>query len=199
VEKPVVLGQSYGGAVALRYALQYQDEMTGLVLLAPVSHPWPGGVAWYNTVSGWPIAGAVLRRLVIPLYGPVAAKRGVPATFAPNTAPAGYYEDSGLALVFRPRDFEANAADISNLKEEVTAMSGRYGEIGIPTVILIGSNDRTVSNDIHAAALAKVLPDVFVEELAETGHAVHHAWPARVAAAVEQVAVGGRAAVATAQ
>jgi pimeloyl-ACP methyl ester carboxylesterase len=187
VQKPVILGQSYGSAVALAYALEHQDEMTALVLLTPVSHPWPGGVTWYNSVSGWPVAGALLRRLVIPLYGPHAARKGVVSSFAPDPAPEGYYDNSGLALVFRPRDFRANAADLRHLKAEIVAMAGRYSEIGIPTAILTGTDDRTVSNTIHAAALVRMLPNVTLEEVPDTGHAIHHAETARIVAAIERV------------
>lgn len=192
VENPVVVGQSLGSAVALAYTLQYQEEMTGLVLLAPVSHRWPGGVAWYNKVSGWPVAGFLLRRLLIPFYGPYAAKSGVPASFGPGKAPETYVKESGLNLVFRPRDFEANAADIRHLKEEVVAMGGRYGEIRIPTAILMGLSDKTVSREIHAEALAREIPGVSYETLPDTGHALHHSQTTRVVAAIEIVAGGSK-------
>jgi pimeloyl-ACP methyl ester carboxylesterase len=187
VTKPVVLGQSYGGAVALAYALRYQNDMTGLVLLAPVSHPWPTGVAWYNTVSGWPVAGFMLRRLFIPIYGPYASAKGVVASFAPNTPPDDYYRQSGLALLFRPNDFKTNASDLSHLKAEVIAMSKRYGEIGVPTAILTGLSDKTVSRSIHSEALAREIPGATYETFANTGHAVHHVKTAEVVAAVERV------------
>lgn len=175
VEKPVIVGQSLGGAVALAYALQYQDEMTGLVLLAPVSHEWPGGVAWYNKVSGWPVAGFLLRRLVIPLYGPVAARGGVAGSFGPDAAPQDYYDETGLSLLFRPGDFRANAEDLRNLKPQIIAQSGRYGEIRVPTLIFAGLSDRTVSPKIHAMQLARDIPGARLTLLPETGHALHHA------------------------
>jgi pimeloyl-ACP methyl ester carboxylesterase len=100
-ERPIVVGQSLGGAVALAYALQHQDDMSGLVLLAAVSHEWPGGVAWYNRASGWPVVGFLMRRLVIPVYGPIAARSGVKGSFGPDVAPDGYYDETGLSLLCR--------------------------------------------------------------------------------------------------
>ncbi|MEQ1931950.1 MAG: alpha/beta fold hydrolase, partial [Parvularculaceae bacterium] len=145
VRDPVIVGQSLGGAVALSYALQYQDDMAGLVLLAPVSHEWPGGVAWYNKVSGWPVAGFLFRRLIIPLYAPLAAKKGVEGSFGPDEAPQRYYEESGLPLLFRARDFKANAEDLRRLKPQIVEQSRRYAGIATPTVIFAGDDDRTVS------------------------------------------------------
>lgn len=188
VEDPVIVGQSLGGAVALAYALKYQDEMAGLVLLAPVSHEWPGGVAWYNKVSDWPAAGFLLRRLVIPVYGPLAAKGGVEKSFAPDDAPENYYEQSGLALLFRPRDFKSNAADLARLKPQIVEMSRRYGDIHVPTAILTGTSDTTVSPKLHSMQLAGEIDGASLELLPDTGHALHHAETERVVAAILRIA-----------
>jgi pimeloyl-ACP methyl ester carboxylesterase len=186
-ERPIVLGQSFGGAVALSYALQYQDDMAGLVLLAAVSHEWPGGVVWYNKVSGWPVAGQLLRWFVIPVYAPLTAKGAVEKSFRPDAAPPGYYEATGIPLLFRPKDFEANAADIRHLKPQIVAMMGRYGEIRIPTAVMTGADDPTVSPTIHSAALAREIPGVDYEVLPDTGHALHHSETAKILAAIERV------------
>lgn len=190
IENPVIVGQSLGGAVALAYTLKYQDEMAGLVLLAPVSHEWPGGVAWYNKVSGWPLAGFLLRRLVIPVYGPLAAPGGVEKSFSPDEAPENYYEQSGLALLFRPRDFRSNAADLSHLKPQIIEMSRRYGDIRVPTAILTGTSDTTVSPKLHSMHLAEDIDGASLELLPDTGHALHHSETERVVAAILRIADG---------
>lgn len=187
VERPIIVGQSFGGAVSLAYALQYQDELTGLVLLAPVSHEWPGTVAWYNRLSETPIAGFLLRRLVIPVYGPVAARSGVAKSFAPDDEPEGYYDIAGLPLLFRPRDFRSNASDLFHLKAEVIEQSARYSTLRLPVEIITGEDDRTVSPKLHTLALGRDIAGSNVELLPDTGHAIHHAEPARVIAAIERI------------
>jgi pimeloyl-ACP methyl ester carboxylesterase len=57
VERFVLLGHSLGGAVATAFALAYPDRLAGLVLLAPVTHPWSGGLSWYNALLTTPVAG----------------------------------------------------------------------------------------------------------------------------------------------
>jgi len=193
-EKPIVVGQSLGGAVALSYALNYQDDMSGLVLLAAVSHEWPGGIAWYNRASGWPVIGTLLRRVVIPIYAPFAAKSGVIESFAPDEAPPGYYEKSGLTLLFRARDFKNNAADVRELKPQIIAMQGRYSGIHLPTAIVTGANDATVSPTIHSAALAREIAGAYYEVISDTGHALHHSETDKVVAAIDWVAEKAQAA-----
>lgn len=175
LEKPIIVGQSFGGAVALAYALEYQEEMTGLVLLAPVSHEWPGGVAWYNSVSETPIAGFFLRRIVIPLYGQLVAKNGVDESFAPNDPPENYAERSGLALLFRPKDFRSNASDLVHLKQQIIDQQQRYQELELPVTILTGFEDTTVSPELHSKALVKQVDGASLTLLPDTGHAIHHA------------------------
>lgn len=187
VEKPIILGQSFGGAVALSYALQFQDDISGLVLLAPVSHEWPGGVAWYNEVSGWPVLGQVLRRIVLPIYGPLRARRGLPQSFAPHQPPDNYYTESGTALLFRPKDFANHAADLRNLKNQITLMQSQYGVLRAPTVIFAGADDTTVSPEIHARRLALEVDDAFFELLPDTGHPLHHAHRARIISAIDDL------------
>lgn len=188
VERPVVVGQSFGGAVALRYALDFQDTMNGLVLLAPVSHQWPGGIAWYNNVSQWPVAGVMLRRLVIPAYGQLSAETGVVKSFAPDTPPNGYYDETGLALLFRAKDFKSNAADIANLKAEIIAQQDRYGELKIPVQIVTGDADTTVSPELHSKQLAAQIDGSTLTLLPETGHALHHAETDAILAIIDTVA-----------
>ncbi len=187
-EKPIVVGQSFGGAVALRYALDHQQDISGLVLLASVSHEWPGGVAWYNKASGWPVIGELLRRIVIPIYAPIAAKGGVLKSFLPDEAPEGYYENSGLTLLFRAKDFRNNAADLRNLKPQIIEMSGRYPSIKVPTAIVTGADDGTVSPTIHSASLAREISGAYFEVIPDTGHALHHSQSARIIEAINLVA-----------
>lgn len=193
VERPIVVGQSFGGAVALSYALQFQHDISGVVLLASVSHEWPGGVAWYNRASGWPVLGTLLRRLVIPVYAPLAAKKGVIKSFEPDPAPDRYYEEAGLTLLFRAKDFRNNASDLRNLKPQIVAMAARYGEIKIPVAIMTGADDTTVSPKLHSAALARTLPGAYYEVIPDTGHALHHSERTKVIAAIDLVAERARA------
>jgi pimeloyl-ACP methyl ester carboxylesterase len=191
VERPVIVGQSFGGAVALSYALQFQDDLAGLVLLAAVSHEWPGGVAWYNNVSGWPVIGAAFRRLVIPLYAPMAARSGVGRSFSPGAAPPAYYEESGLPLLFRPADFKANAADLRRLKPQIVAQSRRYGELRLQTAVITGDADTTVSPTIHSAAMAREIAGARLTVIPGAGHALHHTHKDVIIAEIERIAAAG--------
>ena len=187
-QKAVVAGHSFGGAVALRLALDRPDLVSGLVLLAPVTHGWDtGGTAWYNDIGANPVAGPLFSQLV-PIVGPSQMKGGVESVFSPARAPEGYYEKSGLGLLLRPPNFRANARDMAALNEELTAQSERYSEIKVPVTVFSGSGDRVLAPKIHTGRLKKQL-DLDLVILKEEGHMPHHGEGAAVAEAIRRLAI----------
>lgn len=67
--RPIVLGQSYGGTVALAWALDY--DPAALVVVSGVSHPWPGGRLglMYDLAAGG-VSGAVMAPLATTVARP---------------------------------------------------------------------------------------------------------------------------------
>ena len=187
VEAPIIVGQSFGGAVALSYALQYQEEMAGLVLLAPVSHEWPGGVAWYNNASQIPVLGFLLRRFLIPPFGYLTLDDSIDDSFSPDETPPEYVARAGLPLLFRPKDFKSNAEDLANLKQEIIKQQDHYGELVLPVAIVTGEADTTVSPEIHAKTLVGEIDGATLLLLPKTGHALHHSQTARIASVIDEI------------
>src|SRR5882757_9387287 len=72
VARAILVGVSWSGALATNYALTFPDRVAGLVLLAPVSHPWPGGIAWNYRLASMPVLGPLLvRTALMPLAYPM--------------------------------------------------------------------------------------------------------------------------------
>jgi pimeloyl-ACP methyl ester carboxylesterase len=188
IKKPIVLGHSWSGALATAYALAYPDEVRGLVLLAPVTHPWPGGIGWINDVVAMPVIGQLVARTLVLPSGYFMLKPGVAAVFKPNTPPVEYNERTGVALLLRPREFIANAQDLSYLKEFVRAQSQRYGELKMPIEIIAGDQDPVVYTDIHSRAIANQASQAVLTVLPGLGHMVQYAASDRVIQAIEDIA-----------
>jgi len=186
----VLVGHSWGGAVAMAYALAYPDDLLGVIPLAGATYPWPGGIAWYHRVVQTPVVGAYfLHTLMVPaglqLSGP-----GVVGNFAPDAAPAGFAEAIGLNLLFRPNNFRNNSADVSHLKAALALQSQRYGEVRVPTIIIHGGGDRSVGFAIHSEPLHAAVKGSELIRLRGTGHMPHYAHPDYVVDAVARLARG---------
>jgi pimeloyl-ACP methyl ester carboxylesterase len=188
VERAIVVGYSWSGALATAFALAYPERVAGLVLIAPVTHPWSGRPSWYNRIATTPLIGPLFARTVALPLGMVLIKGAARAAFAPQEMPEGYVEKIGAYLLLRPSEFLANAFDVALLSGNVAAQAQRYGEIRAPTVIVTGDQDRTVSRHIHAETIAAMVPGAELIVVPGVGHMVHHLAPDVIVAAIERVA-----------
>ena len=188
VTRAIIIGHSFAGAIVTAFALDFPERVAALVLLAPVTHPWPGGIAWFYTLAAAPVIGPLFARtIVLPLAFP-PLQTLAPTVFAPQPMPPDYVRHSALALLLRPAAFVANARDVARLKESVTRQSPRYAEITAPTVIITGDRDTIVSPDIHSRALAATLAHARLIVLPGVGHAVQHIAADLVIAETERLA-----------
>jgi pimeloyl-ACP methyl ester carboxylesterase len=185
VGRAILVVHSWSGALGARLALDAPERLAGLVMLAPVTHPWRGGVGRYNQVVTTPVIGPLLAYTITLPLGLVFAGPGARSVFRPQDMPDRFVQDTATPLLLRPREFLANARDLVTLKQAVVAQAPRYGEIKIPVTILAGDVDKTVSTDIHARAFARTVPQTRLVVLEGIGHMVQQAVPERVIAEIE--------------
>lgn len=183
---PIVLGQSYGGAVALSYALNH--DASAAVIVAGVSNPWPGEIdRFYHRMSGW-----LGRNVLAPVAAAFATKqRGqdtVEAIFAPDTPPPGYLEHMSLDLAVRPEQLVTNAGMVKSLRPQIVTQSQRYPSLDISVEILHGTADTTVPYDVHARPLNAKLPDPRLTTLDGVGHMPQHAAEPKLIEAIRSAA-----------
>jgi len=185
IGRAVLVVHSWSGALGARMALDYPSRVAGLIMLAPVAYPWPGGVGRYNEVIATPVIGPLLAHTITLPLGLLLAGPGVRNVFQPQTMPDGFVADTATPLLLRPREFLANARDLVTLKAAVAEQAPRYGDIRVPVTIIAGDADKTVSTSIHARPFAAAVPQAKLIVLPGVGHMVQHAAPDLVAAEVD--------------
>ncbi|MDR3468252.1 MAG: alpha/beta hydrolase [Xanthobacteraceae bacterium] len=191
VARAIVVAHSWAGALGAALALGHRERLAGLVLLAPVTHPWNGGVSWHNGVATAPLLGWLFTRLVALPIGLFMLRSGARSVFAPQLMPADYVRDTAIALLLRPREFTANAHDMIALKPSVAAQAGRYHEITTPSVVISGTVDRTVSIDIHSRPFVAAVPGARLIALSGVGHVPQNVAPGVVVDAIEDMVASG--------
>lgn len=177
----VAVGHSWGAAVSLRLALDHPDLVRALVLLAPASHPWPGGTGLANRLAATPVLGHALSWTLPALAGPFLMQAGIDKGFAPGPGVPGYGEIIGTPLLFRGATFRANAQDMARGSAELAAQAPRYADLRLPVAVVTGQGDRIVANALHAKGLMAALPHARSHKVPNAGHMPHWVEPERVA------------------
>lgn len=190
-DKIILVGHSFGGAVSLRYALDYPDRVSAVVLIAPVTNDWgEGGVTWYNKVAAVPAFGSLFSQ-VAPLVGPKAARSSLEGLFSPAPVPENYADKMGVDLLFRPPIFRYNALDMVILKDQLAEQEVRYPGLSVPVIVFSGSYDTVLKPKLHAARLKRANPEyVTLVKLDDEGHMPHHGKAELIATTILRLARG---------
>jgi pimeloyl-ACP methyl ester carboxylesterase len=184
VEKPVLVGYSWSGALATAYALRYPENTGGLVIINGATHPWPTPHSPTDIVGSLPVAGHVMSWTITMPLGRSLLEDGIKRVFEPSPVPA-WYANVPADMLLRPHQFRANAEDIIGLRHEVEQHQHDYGRITAPTQILVGDEDKVVSPKIHAEALHRVVAGSRLVRVTGAGHPLHHTHTHVVREAVE--------------
>jgi pimeloyl-ACP methyl ester carboxylesterase len=186
VVKAIFVVHSWSGALGARIALDHPHLVAGLVMLAPVAYPWPGGVGRYNKIIATPAIGPLLAYTITLPLGVLLADSGARGVFLPQTMPDGFVRNTATPLLLRPREFIANARDLVTLKAAVAEQAPRYAEIKAPVTIISGDeSDKTVSTRIHSRPLAVTAPNAKLIVLPGVGHMIQQAAPDLVISEIE--------------
>ena len=192
VGSAILVVHSWSGALGTRMALDFPERVAGLVMLAPVTHVWRGGVGRYNKVVTTPLLGPLLAHTITLPLGLALLEPGARGVFLPQKMPDDFVDRSATPLLLRPRAFLANAHDLVTLKPAVMEQMQRYGEIRCPVTVISGEADRTVFTDIHSRAFAKAVTQTRLIVLPDLGHMVQTAEPDLVAAEIARMVAGIR-------
>jgi pimeloyl-ACP methyl ester carboxylesterase len=171
LERPLVVGHSLGGAVALALALDHRDRIGGLALVAPLTHL----AAARSKMSGAILGGLAWRsrfiwRLGAWTFGPVLTllRSGVARelTFAPDPMPARFWSRGGGLLAARPSALLAAASDLLTQPRELPGMARRYGALDVPIGVLFGESDGVLDLERQGADFCAEAPGAELRRIA---------------------------------
>lgn len=188
IERPIVVGHSFGGAVAMAWALSQPEETAGVVMLGAVSNPWPGDLGWTYTMVGSKLGGALFVPVASAFLPQSYVDSSIESIFAPQSAPDGYAEDVGASLVLRRESLRGNAQQVNSLRPHIVEMARDYGTLSMPFEIVHGDRDTIVPMSVHSEPLSKQVPGAVLTVLEGVGHMPHHAAPDAVEAAIDRAA-----------
>lgn len=187
-DKPIVMGQSYGGGVALAWAVNFPQSLSALVTVSSVGNVWTTPLDTLYKVTSSPIGSLFLVPLLTAFVPDEKVRSSLRGVFAPQAIPDGYMEYIGVGLTLRRATMRENALQRTNLLDDIKGLYQHYGEITVPTEIVHGTADDTVNLELHAEYLAREIPGAVLTRLEGIGHMPHQVATRDVIAAITRAA-----------
>jgi pimeloyl-ACP methyl ester carboxylesterase len=188
IGKPLIVGHSLGGALALTLALQQPDCVGGLALIAPLTHAREEVPEVFKSLA---IVSPALRRLIAwTLATPMSIMRGktvLDFVFAPDKPPADFPFRGGGLLGLRPSAFYASSSDMVAINDDLPALMQRYGTLAVPFGMIFGKGDRILDYREQGEAMRAKVPSLELT-LIEGGHMIPISQPDQTASMIRQVA-----------
>jgi len=185
----IIVGHSYGGAIALRMAINYDANIKGYLLLAPIGYEIDDPNAGFFTTKmiSIPIYGEGILIFLDPIIGEAMVEKNLSRVMKGDEAffPQGF-------ILFRKElwnkaiSMATRARQSDNYNTEIAKYSNKYSGIKHSVSIIVGDNDRKqlmMQND----RLAKEIPNCKYVKLESVNHYIQYARPNEVVKALDEL------------
>lgn len=168
IPEATVVGHSLGGAVALGIALDHPDRVSGLALIAPLTHR---PAAPSSAFAGLAVQSQLKRKIIghtlaVPM-GQLNGEAIVAEVFRPDPVAPSFATRAGAALGLRPKSFITASQDF-NASAGIKEMSSRYSDLKTPGIVLYGEQDVILSAKEQGVPMAQY--GLAYRELPDRGH-----------------------------
>lgn len=180
-----IAGYSFGGALALNWALEKPDFIKGLVLVSSVSMPWPGEVHLNYRMMSKPIIGPAIMATATAYMSGAYFRSRYATIFEPHPASDDFMDYVGVNMSVRFPSFVENARQLTTMRPQIVAQSQRYSSLDMPITLIHGVEDTSVPLQIHAQEFVKHVPQAKLRTIAEMGHAALQLAPKDVIQAID--------------
>lgn len=186
VERPIVVGHSWGTLVTLAMALDYPRYVRAITLVS--GYYYPSARLDVALLSGPAIPGIghLLRYTVAPLLGRALWQRLAKRMFDPAPVPERF-EQFPKWISLRPAQLGAGAAETAMMVPAAKRLSQRYRELTLPVAVIAGTGDSIVDLEHNALRFHEEVPhsELIIEQ--GQGHMPHYADPVRIMHAVARL------------
>jgi pimeloyl-ACP methyl ester carboxylesterase len=182
VRRPVLVGHSWGGTLALAYALQFPEEVGALVLLAPAAYPEEDIYAAQRVLFEIPVLSDLFIR-ASDTFIRAEIKRNLERAFSPDALPPEYLQVAE-SLWSRPSQVRAFMQDEYGYNPAVELLAPRYDKVRVPTLIVTGDSDELVKPERHAYPLHRSMGHSGLSVIPAAGHMLPHTRPEAVVKAI---------------
>ncbi len=187
VERPYVLGHSWGAFVALELALRYPESIAGVALASGYYYPTVRLDTIPPTILSIPGVGDLMGHT----FSPAMMRAMWPSMLRRLFEPAeisSRYDGFPIWLALRPAQLRAVAEEGSLMVPSAFAFRNRLQSLSVPTMIIAGAGDTIVDTEKESVRLHHEVSGSQLRIIKGAGHMVHHSAPQEVMDAIDELA-----------
>jgi pimeloyl-ACP methyl ester carboxylesterase len=190
VKRPLLVGHSYGGTLALAFAASHPDAVRGLVLVdaaAAGTHSENGferTQAHFVQMLSWPVVQPIADLTFSGVVRKASVEQADAKAFDPNPVDPDHKRRL-LAINMRHEDLDAFAGERLESDDVIPKLNKRLATIQTPAVVVQGASDKLIVPN-RGRQLAAALPHARLV-LVQGGHMVPYTHPKAVAGAVQEL------------
>ena len=187
IERPIIVGHSFGGAVAMCAAIDAPREVGSVLALAPICFP---EVRVEHVMFG-PRAASFAGEWLARSIGKVTDLVTLPllrnSMFFPQVMPSNYAAEYPFAWASTSEMMIADGKDGMASYLALAESAVRYSSCGVPVRIFGGTHDVVVTNARHGLAAASLMPNSTFRWMPGLGHMLHHFCASDICHSVDQM------------
>ena len=184
LERPLLVGHSFGATIALCHALAEPEATAGVVALAPLCFPEPRLEQALFGPRGMPFLGEWLSPLLAQTLDPLMLPLLWRGIFLPQAIPETF-RAFPAALASGSERMIAEGEDSLQVAPGLMRAAAAYATCRVPVRILGGTADLVVNNAFHGRSAAALMPLARFDWVQGAGHMLHHVRPDAVVAAID--------------
>lgn len=189
VDRPVLVGHSYGGTISLAYAERHPDEVRGLVLVDAAaggahSNAFEHAQSRFVQFLSWPVVQPLADATFSGALRKATAEMVDAKAFDPDPVDEAH-QHRVLSMNMRHEDLDAYAGEQLEADDAIAGVDRGLASLDVPAVVIQGEVDQLVEPE-HGRRLAAALPDARLE-MVPGGHMAPYVHPLVVADAVREL------------
>ena len=186
----IVVGHSYGGAIALALALYAPPRIGAYVILDSSAYGSSREADPLYQVLSWPVLGVGTASVIGTFLAPSIIRKGLARSFG-KRAPSEDFVALRTRIWSAPKALHAAALETLDAQTALPSQSRRYNELRQP-VTIVGQADDAVRSTTAQRLHADIVGSTLVL-LPDTGHYVQFEKTREVADAIQRIAEGAEA------
>ena len=157
IEKPLIVGHSLGGAIALTLALEHKDKISGLALICPVTQmidDIPDIFRFLNISNKW--FRVFLAYTLSSLIGILTREKSFKTAFSPEPVCNNFAIKGGGDFALSSNSFIKTSEDLTFAISSAPSVVGRENELKLPIGVLFGEDDEILDAKLHGERFSEL-------------------------------------------